>query len=107
MPPAAPARRAVLAARACGKRLLSFCRDLMLKGGGLELRVAEVPVQEGEVVAPVGDLLVDGVGESVARVVVDAKEDRFSAAGVGLEAGGHFGSLPRGDAGIVCARRDQ
>ena len=82
-------------------------RGALLQDGWLEVLVAEVPEEEGEDVGPVGDLLVDGVGDPVAGVVIDAEEDGASAGGVSLKASGHLGSLPGIDAGIVCAGGDE
>src|SRR6201987_4146349 len=102
----------------CGLRLISSLgawplfrsglgRRVFLEDGWHEVRVAEVPEEEREDVGPVGDLLVDGVGDAGASVVIDAEENGASAGGVGLKARGHFGSLPGIAPRVVCARGDE
>jgi len=73
---------------------------------GLKIGVPEVPEEKGEYVGPVRDLLGDGIGDTVARVVIHTEEDGVGSTIGGLQARGHLGALPGIDSGIVGACSD-
>ena len=74
---------------------------------GLKIGVPEVPEEKGEYVGPVRDLLRDGIGDTVASVVIHTEEDGVGSIISSLQTCGHLGTLPGIDSGIIGACGDE